>query len=159
MDITNEWTKTKGLKGCVVEKQEYIVNGMTYRVDGKHVILQPTEQEKDIARILSGGYGKVVELVPQIMYPQGIQTPDYLIDNERFDLKAPTGRSKALFYNVVSKKREQASNFIFDITNCPLSDNEIRQQIERLYFSRHTRFIDKIVIMRNGEILRVYKRK
>lgn len=33
------------------------------------------------------------------------------------------------------------------------------QQAKALYFSRHTRFIDKIVIMKNGEILKVYGRK
>lgn len=159
MDITKEWTKSKGIKGSVVEKQDYTVNGTTYQVDGKHVILRPTEQEREVAAILSGKYGKHVEFVPQIMVPQGIRTPDYLIDGERFDLKAPTGRSKDLFYNVVSKKRKQASNFVFDVTNCPLSEDEIRKQVEALYFSRHTRFIDMIVIMKNGEILKVYSRK
>ena len=159
MDITNEWTKTKGIKGAVAEKQEYIVNGVTYKVDGKHVVLRPTEQERKSARILSEKYGKTVEFVPQIMFPQGVQTPDYLINGERFDLKSPTGKSKDLFYNVVSKKRKQASSFIFDITDCPLSEDEIRKQVEALYFSRHTRFIEKIVIMKNEEILRVYGRK
>ncbi|MBD5468478.1 MAG: hypothetical protein HDR21_10050 [Lachnospiraceae bacterium] len=136
MDITNEWTKCAGIKGSVIERQEYAVNGTTYKVDGKYV-----------------------EFVPQIMVPQGVQTPDYLIDGERFDLKSPTGRSKDLFYNVVSKKRKQASSFIFSVTDCPLSDDEIRKQIEALYFSRHTRFIDKIVIMKNKEIQKVYGRK
>lgn len=159
MDITKEWTKSKGIKGSVGEKKAYTVNGATYQVDGKHVILRPTEQERDVAAILSERYGKRVEFVPQIMVPQGVQTPDYLIDGERFDLKSPTGRSKDLLYNVVSKKRKQASSFIFDVTDCPLSEEEIGKQIEALYFSRHTRFIDKIVVMKNGEILKVYGRK
>lgn len=159
MDITNEWTQSKGIKGSIVEKQEYAVDGTIYRVDGKHVILRPTNQEKEIAGILSGKYGKKVEFVPQVLYPQGIQTPDYLIDGERFDLKSPTGRSKDLFYNVVSKKRKQAPSFVFDVTDCPLSGDEIRKQVEALYFSRHTRFIDKIVIMKNGKIWKVYGRK
>lgn len=60
--------------------------------------------------------------------------------------------------NVIPKKRRQASRFIFDVTDCPLSDNEIIQKVEKLYFSRHTRFIDKIVIMRDGEIRKAYER-
>lgn len=159
MDITNEWTQSKGIKGSIVEKQEYTVDGTIYRVDGKHVILRPTNQEKEIAGILSGKYGKKVEFVPQVLYPQGIQTPDYLIDGERFDLKSPTGRSKDLLYNVVSKKRKQAPSFVFHVTDCPLSGDEIRKQVEALYFSRHTRFTDKIVIMKNGKIWKVYGRK
>lgn len=156
-DITQKWTK-KDKKGSVAEKSSYIVGEVKYVVDGKHVVLKPSDQERGVAAVLSERYGKSVEFVPQIMQPQGIQTPDYLIDGERFDLKTPTGRSKELFYNVVSKKRKQASSFIFDVTDCPLSDDEIRQQIETLYFSRHTRFVDKIVIMKNGEILKVYER-
>lgn len=132
-DITQEWTRTKG---TVTERQEYIVNGTTYKIDGKHI-----------------------EFVPQVMVPQGIQTPDYWIDGELFDLKSPTGRSKDLLYNMVSKKRKQASSFIFDVTDCPLSEDEIIKQAEALYFSRHTRFIDQIVLMKSGEILKVYGRK
>ena len=141
------------------EKMSYIVDGITYVVDGQHVVLKPSVQERNVAAVLSERYGKTVEFVPQIMNPQGIQTPDYLIDGERFDLKSPTGRSKDLFYNVVSKKRKQASSFVFDVTDCPLSDDEIKKQAKALYFSRHTRFVDTIVIMKSGEILKVYKRQ
>lgn len=88
MDITNEWTKNTGIKGSVIERQEYTVNGTIYRVDGKHVVLRPTDQEMTVANVLSAKYGKTVEVVPQVMYPQGIQTPDYLIGGERFDLKS-----------------------------------------------------------------------
>ncbi len=158
-DITQEWTGAKETKGAVTERQEYTVEGTTYKVDGRHVILRPTEQEREVAAILSGKYGKHIEFVPQVMVPQGVQTPDYLVDGERFDLKSPTGRSKDLLYNVVSKKRKQASSFILDVTDCPLSEDEVIKQAEALYFSRHTRFVDKIVIMKNGEILKVYGRK
>lgn len=160
MEITKEWTKkTQGKTGLVIEKPLYIINGKTYVVDGVHVILKPSERERRVAEILSNKYGKTVELVPQVVYPQGIQTPDYLIDGERFDLKSPTGKGKNLFYNVVAKKREQSSNFIFDITNCPLSYDEIERQIKVIYFSRHTRFIDTIILFKDEKILKVFKRK
>ncbi len=159
MDITHEWTKTNKVKGTVTEKQEYIVNGTTYKVDGKHVILRPTEQEKEVAAILSGKYGKTVELVPQIVFPLGIQTPDYLIDGDRFDLKSPIGRGKNLIYGLVAKKRKQSDNFIIDISGCPLSEEEIMRQIEGLYFSPRVGFLEKVVLMKNGEVLKVYDRK
>ncbi len=86
-DITNEWTKSRGTKGSVIERLAYTVNGTTYEVDGRHVILHPTSQETAVANALSTKYGKTVEIVPQILYPQGIQTPDYLIDGNRFELR------------------------------------------------------------------------
>lgn len=156
--VTQAWIRGKGRVGAISELQEYIINGTACKVDGRQVIFRPTKKEREVAAILSGKYGKTVQFVPQVMYPQNIQTPDYLIDGERFDLKSPIGKSQNLLYNLVSKKREQASNFIFDLTDCPLSDVEVRRQVETLYFSRHTRFIDKIVLMRGGEILEVYKR-
>lgn len=159
MDITKEWTKTKGIKGTVIERQEYAINGTTYKVDGKHVILQPTKQEKEVAAILSGKYGKTVEFVPQVLFPQGIQTPDYLIDGERFDLKSPTGRGKNLFYGMLAKKKKQSPNFIFDITDCPLSEEDIERQIKGLYASEHTKFVERIIVIKNKNLLKAYSRQ
>lgn len=159
MDITKDWTKTRGKKGSVIEKLSYIVNGTTYVVDGVHTILKPSEQERKVAEILSGEYGKTVELVPQVVYPQGIQTPDYLIDGERFDLKSPTGKGKNLLYGLIAKKKEQSHNFIIDITNCPLSLGELERQAEQLYGSWRVSFLEKLIFMKNGEILKVLKRK
>ena len=80
--------KTQENKGTFIQRQEYTVNDRTYVVDGKHVKLNPSDREMSIAVLLSEKYGKKVELIPQVMYPQGIQTPDYLIDKKRFDLKS-----------------------------------------------------------------------
>lgn len=158
-DITDKWTRSKGIKGSVVEKQEYTIDGTTYKVDGRHVILRPTAIERDIAVVLSEKYGKTVELVPQVVFPQGVQTPDYLIDGKRFDLKSPIGRGKNLLYGMIAKKKEQSRNFIIDITNCPLSMEELEGQAERLYGSWRVSFLEKLVFMRNGEIVKVLSRK
>ena len=158
-DITQEWTRAKGVKGAVTERQEYTVDGTTYKVDGKHVILRPTEQEREVAAVLSEKYGKTVEFVPQVMHPQGIQTPDYMIDGDRFDLKSPTGRGKNLLYGMLAKKKRQSPNFIFDITGCPLSEEDIIRQIGGIYASRHTSFVEKIVIFKSREILKVFDRQ
>lgn len=158
MDITKEWIKNKGTKGSIVEKREYMVDGMNYKVDGRHVILRPTAQEKEIAVMLSEKYGKRVEFVPQVMYPQNIQTPDYLIDGERFDLKSPTGKGKNVLYDAIAKKRKQSPNFIFNLTGCPLNSIEVEKQINNIFYSRHTRFVEKIAVIKNGEIVKVYER-
>lgn len=157
-EITDEWTK-KNMDGSLIDMKEYDVNGVTYKVDGKRVTLHPTEQERSVAAVLSKKYGKIVEFVPQIMYPQGIQTPDYLINGERFDLKTFKSSGKNVFYNMIAKKKKQSPNFIFDITECPLSAEEIERQINGLYSSHHTRFIEKIVVMKDGKIEKVYMRK
>lgn len=159
MDITDEWTKSKGKKGVVVEKQDYIVNGVLYKVDGKHVVLCPTVKEMEIADILKNKYGKNVELVPQVMFPQGIQTPDYLVDGERFDLKSPIGRGKNLLYGLIAKKRKQSHNFIIDVTDCPLKLEDLEKQAKDLYRSPRLGFLEKIVFIKDGKVEKVIFRK
>ena len=128
-------------------------------MDGRHIILHPTKQERAVATILSEKYGKVVEFVPQVLFPQGVQTPDYLIDGSRYDLKTPTGSGKNLLYSLLSKKRKQSPNFILDITNCPLDKDEIVQQIDGIFASRHTRFVEIIVLIKDSEIISVFGKK
>lgn len=159
INITEDWIPKKIKPGTVTELQEYTVNGEKYTVDGRHVVLKPSKQEKEVAAALSEYYGKNVGFVPQIMFPQGIQTPDYLIGAERFDLKSPTGSGKTSLYDLVAKKKKQSPNFIFNITNCPLSEEEIERQIAEIYSSSRTKFVEKIVVMKNGKVLNVYAKK
>ena len=113
----------------------------------------------EIASVLCEKYGKNVEFVPQVIFPQGIQTPDYMIDGDRFDLKSPIGKGKNVIYGLIAKKRKQANNFVIDISECPLSEEEVEIQIENLYFSPRVGFLEKIVLIKNGEILKVYGRR
>ena len=159
MDITKAWTETQGKQGSVSEKNEYAINGKTYKVDGKHVVLHPTEQEQRVAAILSEKYGKAIEFIPQILYPQNIQTPDYTINGELFDLKTLTGQGKNLLYGAIAKKRRQAHNFIVDITHCPLSREELERQIADLYKSPRVGFLNKLVLIKQEKIVKVYARQ
>lgn len=159
MDITEEWLKTQGEKGAVIERKEYTIGDTTYKVDGHHVILETSTAERTIANILASRYGKTVELVPKINYPDGKQTPDYLIDGVRYDLKSPTGVGKYLLKGLIAKKRKQADNFIIDITECTLSIDEIERQINELYKSPQVGFVINIVVLKNGEVVKVFCRK
>lgn len=159
MNITKEWTKTKGKPGAVVYRQEYTVGGVTYKVDGRHVVLKPLHSEITVANVLAMVYGKTVELVPKVNYPPGVQMPDYLIDGVRYDLKSPTGSGKHLLKGLIARKRKQADNFVVDISNCPLDFEEIERQINGLYTSPQVGFLMKLVLLKDKEIVGVYDRK
>ena len=98
-------------------------------------------------------------MVPRIVYPQGKSTPDYIYNGEKYDLKEPVGESKHVLYNMVAKKKTQACNFIFDVSNCPLSEKDVLNQVKELFQSRHTGFIDKIILINDQNVIGVYKRK
>ena len=146
-------------KADVVDLNEYTVGENTYKVDGKHVVLDNTEHEKEVAALLSTELKKQVKMVPRVVFPKGVSTPDYLISNEKYDLKEPTGSGKNVLYNMVHKKKNQANNFVFDISNCPLDYETIKKQVDGLYSSANTAFIDEVIIIKDGKIMKKYKRQ
>ncbi|WP_270392659.1 phage minor head protein [Butyribacter intestini] len=159
VDVTEEYLKAGKVNlGKVIDEKEYEKEGQRYCVDGKNVVLDYSESERKIAENLAGLLGANVKMIPRVLFPQGISTPDIFINNEAYDIKEPIGKGKAVIYNMVSKKKRQANNFVIDISHCPLSENEIRNQVADVYRSSHTRFIDKIILCKNGNILNIYKR-
>jgi hypothetical protein len=144
--------------GKVEDLQEYFVNGEAFKVDGKRVLLDYSEHEKEIANIIAKGTGKDIKMVPRITFPQNIQTPDYLIDGIKFDLKTPLGNGKNTLYGMVKSKKKQANNFVICADKTALSMDEIEQQIQGIYSSRNTAFVDIIILVKNQEIVKIYKR-
>lgn len=157
-DITREWTASSK-EGKVSEMREYKVNGESYKVDGKRILLDYSTHEKEIAKIIAKESGRNIQLVPRITFPQGIQTPDYLIDGMRYDLKTPIGNGKNTIYGMVKSKKKQSNNFVICADDTLLSNEELERQINDLYKSKHTSFIDSIVLIRENKILKVYSRK
>lgn len=160
VDVTTEWLNNKTEKIAIVKDlQEYTADGVTYKVDGKHIVLDYSDKEKQIAELLSKKLGKNVNMMPKVLYPQGISTPDYLIDELYFDLKEPVGSGKNVLYGMLNKKKKQSNNFVFDISNCPLELKEILRQVDDIYKSTHTKFVKNIIIIKDDEILHIFERK
>lgn len=157
-DITSEWTGSSK-EGKVSETQEYMVNGEVYKVDGKRVLLDYDAHEKAVAKVIAKESGRNVQLVPRITFPQGIQTPDYLIEGVRYDLKTPVGSGKNTLYGMVKSKKKQANNFVICADKTLLLNEELERQINDIYKSKHTSFVDSIILIRENRILKVYSRK
>lgn len=156
---TTSVSALRGQFGADVEELQIVtIDDIEYRVDGKNVIFNPSRDEKRIATLLSIALHERVQIVPRVLNPQGIKTPDYMINGEKYDLKTITGTSKNVLYNAVKNKKRQASNFVFDISGSGLGVEDLQKQAERLFDSDHTRFIDRIVLVKDDEIIRILKR-
>ena len=142
----------------MLELQEYTFNEVIDKVDGHNVVLDHDAHEKEIAELLEREVGGELYLVPRVNEPQGVPTPDFLFHGARYDLKTLRGNSKNTIYNAVAKQADQADNFILDVTDCPLSEEDIYKQAEALFRSTHTKFIDTVVLVRNMKIIRVLQR-
>lgn len=61
-------------------------------------------------------------------------------------------------YNALRKKKRQANNFIFDISNCEMELDEIIRQINDVFRSTHLTFVDGIAIYKDNQIIKIYER-
>ena len=62
-------------------------------------------------------------------------------------------------YNRVKKSKNRTTGVIVDISDTMLSDKMVDAQLGKIFWSAETRFVDEVVIVRNGSISRVVKRK
>ncbi len=157
-DITSDYAKAKKYK---VKEQQYYKDekGNKYKVDSKNVKIKANEKEREVAELLGKTYGGNVELVPVVLNPQGIKTPDYIINGEKFDLKEIFGNGKNTFDTAISKKKKQSNNFIFDISQTKMNEEKAIKQIEKIYTSNNRMWIDTIILIKDNKILKIYKRK
>lgn len=159
-DITDKVLSKFGKKYNIMKQQYFIdENGNKYDVDGKNVKFKHTEREKEVANLLGNLYGGNVNLIPVVLEPKGIKTPDYIIDGNRFDLKEIEGTGKNTIYDVLSGKSKQSDNFIIDISKTKMEEGEAIRQIERLYGSKHRKWVNGMILIKRDKILKIYIRK
>ena len=159
-DITGKWyPNAKPNSHPVLELQEYTPSGETYKVDGHNVVLDHDPHEKEIAELLEREVGGEIYLVPRVNNPQGVSTPDYLFHGRGYDLKTLGEKAGPnTMFQRVKKAKRQSRNFIIDVSDTKLGREMIDQQISKIFWSENTRFVDEIVIINDGHIVRVAKR-
>lgn len=133
-------------------------DGEKYYVDDHHVVLDYSEHERDVADLLAIKMNTTVNMVPRVLSPQDVSTPDYLIDNQRWDLKDIYGDGKRTLYNALKGTRKQAENFVFDISNTELTMENIENQIDYIFASRHKDYVKTIMTIKDNKILKTFKK-
>lgn len=156
--IKKEWLKNYK-KPKVSDMNYFEHNGIKYYIDGKNILLDYSVREKEVAEILAKKFGVHVQMVPQVLEPDGVKTPDYLINNKKFDLKEIEGVSDRTFDNAIKNKRDQADNFIFDISNATVSIDECLNRIQKLYKNKYRSWLNVTVLVKDEDIIDVLNRK
>ena len=134
--VKDEWlNNVDPAKAKLTDRNFWEHGGKKYQVDGRNVVLDYSPKEKETAQWLSELLGRHVEMVPRVNYPKNISTPDYLVDGVKFDLKEISGSGKNVIDNASKKAKEQSENIVFDITNTPLSEDEIFELLDMVYKS------------------------
>lgn len=159
LDVTAKYlAQAKRGQGTVTELQEYAFDGITYKVDGINVKQRHDDREIEVANLLRSQLGIDIKIVPEIngRY-QHVPTPDYLISGQRWDLKElRSGKSQDLLRNIAHKKKKQAENFVFDITKCQLSMEELNRQAEALFNEYYnTKHVNGVIFIEGEKIVRI----
>lgn len=160
IDITEEMLKNATPYIHDIKELIYFTdkNGVKHYVDGKNVVLDYSFKEKAIALFIVKTFGGEIFLLPRVNYPEGINSADYLWNGEYWDLKTINGCGKRCIEDTVKDKQKQANNFIFDITNSSLNQKEIFIQLDKLYYSSKTYFVEKVLVIKNNKIICFFKR-
>ena len=159
LNITKEWLSNQGNEIIIEESNYYESNGIKYYVDNKNVILDYSKKELEVAIWLTKTFGYKVILLPRINIPEGIKTADYLFKDELWDLKEINSSGKRVIDNRINGNKLQSKNYIFDISNNKLSNNEILKQVKNVYYSNSRNWVDKIIVKRANTLVAIYKRK
>ncbi len=143
----------------VLDLSYFMHDGIKYKVDNKNVVLDYSLKELEVANWLENTFGGEIYMLPRINKPDGIQTADYLFRGEYWDLKEIVGCGKRVFEDSIKDKRKQSHNFIFEISQSCLEINNILFQVGKIFSSKSTNFVDKIIVKSKKKLIVVYKRK
>lgn len=158
-DVKDKWMSKASKEYKVEDLGSYIIDRTEYVVDGHNVVFDPSNDERNIANVLGKTFGGTVQLVSRVLNPQGIKTPDYIFKNEKYDLKTVTGLSKNVLYNALKGKKNQAENFIFDISQNTLDIEDLTNQARMLFESKNREFVKRIILIKDDVVLNVFERK
>lgn len=131
-------------------------DGQRYEIDGHHVKFEPSQHEREIAEVLAEQLHERVILQPKIDDPPNIRMPDYTINGQGYDLKTVSGKGKNTLDSAVKDRKGQATTFVFDVTNFKVSEDDMLRQASHIIERRE--WIDKIILIRDNNIIRVFER-
>lgn len=163
VEITDSWCKdTNYVSSGATDVTVYPVNGKMLPVDGNDIQLKYGQHEKAVGDMIATSRNVKVEMCPRVNKPEGVHAPDYLINGKRFDLKtiSKTGGENAIYNRICgSVQKGQADNFIIDITEYAFDDKALEKQIEKVFWSRHTRDVKVVIVVKNMRIIRIVERQ
>ena len=169
-DATKTWCDSVPRGESTICEGKTVVDLKGRKFDESNAKLEVDHEpyEKNIAQIIANRMNSEVELVPRVNEPQGISTPDFRIfrTGQTMELKTielPREDGKDVPWDAIfrsaKKARKQSSFVIVDISLYPYSNQMVSEQIDMVFNHFNTRFVEELMIIKDGEIQKVYRRK
>ena len=164
IDVTEEWLNKENFKkGRVINRNYYVdKEGNKYKVDGKNVVFDPSEDEIETAFFISETFGGNVYLNPKVNVPINVESCDYLWNNQFWDKKnigkEATSTTRAVD-NAVKKHKKQTDYIILDITNSIIEEQNLITQTEKIFITKGREWVKGIIIINNKNVVKIYMKK
>lgn len=159
-DITEKMHQQVIKEGSVQEQNFIEVDGKKHFVDGHNVVYKHSNRELEVAKLLQQTFGGKVKILPNVNFPQGIKSADYIFREEKIDLKRITSRRmNDCVKTAIRDSKKQAHNFIIDNTLQTVGDDTILKQINEIYEMGKFSWVNMIYVLKDDKFIRVYKRK
>lgn len=159
-DITRKMHSKLIKDGRVVEQDFIEINEKKYFVNGRNVVYKHNGRELEVAKLLYQTFGGEVRILPNVNFPQGIKSADYIFKGEKIDLKTITSkRINDCVKTAIRDSEKQAHNFIIDNTLQTVGDGAILKQINEIYEMGKFLWVNMIYVLKDDKFIRVYKRK
>ncbi len=138
--------------------------GVYHPIKGEEKIKVPSENSEEfkMAVWIKENFGGRIDMVPTIETLKGAkkvsktQTPDYIWNNEKWDLKGIDGNSKNTIGHIFSKYKEQTDNIILFSRKTKIKEEKLIVFIE-MSMERYSKYYDNVYYYNNGTIVYKYK--
>lgn len=145
-------------KTATIKDVEFVdIRGKKYFINNDNKIIHEFN-EVSVAEWIRDYLHLDVEYLPNISEDDGLKLGDYKINNKDvWELKTIRGNGKRTLDSAVKDKKDQANIFIFDLTYSEMNDSEAIKQTIDIF--RRREWVEKIILKRNNELLKVFNKK
>lgn len=163
-DVTQEWIDSIDPKkvGKVIENDFFVKDGAKY--DSSNAYLEHGLEENEEATInwlknfFHEDVGKVPRTAPFENGKKFIKTPDIFFKGAYWEIKTPKGNSKSTIRDRVADAKGQANNFIIELKDTNMSEQNALNYIQALFSQYNTIFVDHVMLANNKKLIAILKR-
>ncbi len=147
---------TDDSKVFIVENKK---NGVLFQKD-----YNDYKDSKKCSKLLRQIFGGKIVLQPVVKCADNVKTCDFkwIRPNskyfEKWDLKTVEGSSNTTLDNMIKSQKNQSDNFIFDIKNHTISEEQAKVQIINIFNNPYRDWINIIMLKDNKRIIFIYKK-
>ncbi len=168
--IEKERKKLKPLKtinGVTFDNGIIDSKGIFHPIKGKEKIKVPSEDSKEFefAKWIKENLGGDIHMVPELEKDIGMpdsfktpQTPDYMWNNEKWDLKFIDGNTKNTIHHKFSDYKLQTDNIILKTGKTKMSNDEIIKYIEK-EMDIYKNYYNKVIFINGNNIIKEFTNK